>query len=56
MQTIIRSFCKHNVHCDHNQYIDISRVEELLAGGDADVEDLDTDGQSLISCFSFLVF
>ena len=33
------------------------RVEELLAGGDADVEDLDTDGQSLIECFSyFLLF
>ena len=25
----------------------LSRVEELLAGGDADVEDLDNDGQSL---------
>ena len=33
------------------------RVEELLAVGDADVEDLDTDGQSLIECFSyFLLF
>ena len=25
----------------------LSRVEEILAGGDADVEDLDNDGQSL---------
>ena len=34
------------------------RVEELLAGGDADVEDLDTDGQSLFPLFltSFFLF
>ena len=34
------------------------RVEELLAGGDADVEDLDTDGESFIECFLifFLLF
>ena len=25
--------------------VTLSRVEELLAGGDADVEDLDSDGQ-----------
>ena len=30
-------------------------MEELLAGGDADVEDLDADGQSLIYCFLLLV-
>ena len=41
---------KHNVHCD-NTLINSSRVEELLAGGDADVEDLDADGQSFIYCF-----
>ena len=27
----------------------MSRVEELLAGGDADVEDLDSDGRPLFS-------
>ena len=32
------------------------RVEELLAGGDADVEDLDTDGESFIECFSDFFF
>ena len=32
------------------------RVEELLAGGDADVEDLDTDGESFIECFSYFFF
>ena len=35
-------FCQKN--CD---FFILSRVEELLAGGDADVEDLDNDGQSL---------
>ena len=37
----------------------MSRVEELLAGGDADVEDLDSDGRPLFSfvvpLFSFVV-
>ena len=30
-------------------FILMSRVEELLAGGDADVEDLDSDGRPLFS-------